>query len=207
MQNPWQVFAVGAVGLLVNGIGVALFFSHRSLAVGHAHSHSHGHSHANAGEDDEDSHAEHHGGNVNMHGVFLHVAGDAVGALIVMASALVNIYVPYDWRVYFDPACSILFSLLILRSALPLIRQSVTILMQSAPKALSMAQLRRDLLQVPAVSGVHELHVWQMAPRYSVATVHLVVDEASATVVNQCNEIFCKRGIHRTTIQIDVEEE
>ena len=207
MQNPWQVFGVGVAGLVINGIGVALFFSHRSLAThghhGHAHSHGHSHNHSH----DDENHNNGKTNNVNLHGVFLHIAGDAVGSLIVVATSLINVYVPYAWRVYFDPCCSIVFALIILRSALPLIRHSIAILMQSVPQHISLTALRQSLLQVAGVANVHELHVWQMASQYNIATVHLVLTNndspPSSSVVTSCNKVFCDAGIHRTTIQIE----
>lgn len=46
-----------------------------------------------------------HGGQLNMKGVFLHVLSDAIGSVIVIATALVSWLVPgYDWlKLYMDP--------------------------------------------------------------------------------------------------------
>ena len=196
LENPWQVFWVGIAGLGINLIGVGLFFSHRSLASHGGHSHSHDHADAN----DHD----HKSGSVNMHGVFLHVLGDAIGSVIVVGTALATIYVPYDWRVYFDPACSIVFALLILKSSIPLIRHCAAILMQSVPKSIVLNDLKKNLLQIAGVDSVHELHVWQMVPNYNVATVHVVAKPVNRdNLILRCNEVFCNVGIHRTTIQLE----
>ena len=195
LEKPWQVFWVGVAGLAINLIGVALFFSHRSLATHGGHSHSHAHAH---------NHEEGKSKSVNMHGVFLHVLSDAIGSFIVIATSLATIYVPYDWRVYFDPSCSIIFALLILKSCVPLIRQCTSILMQSSPKSISLAALKIKLSQIEGVESIHELHVWQMVPNYNVATVHVVARRVNrSTLTRQCNQIFCNFGIHRTTIQFE----
>ncbi len=201
LENPWQVFWVGIVGFIINIIGLGLFFSHRSLAQ-HGHA---GHSHSHHDNDNiKDSEARSGTSSVNMHGVFLHVLGDAIGSVIVVGTALATIYVPFDWSVYFDPCCSILFALLILKSSIPLIKQCSTILMQSAPRSISIVNLKKDLLSVQDVSDVHELHVWQMVPNYNVATVHIISSSFNrVALVKKCNEIFCKAGIHRTTIQLE----
>jgi len=38
-------------------------------------------------------------------------------------------------------------------------RETVDVLMESTPKDLNVAQLVRDVLRVPGVSDVHDLHV------------------------------------------------
>ena len=195
LEDPWQVLYVGVAGFAINLIGLILFFSHRSLASHgtHAgHSHSHGHSHSS-------------NGSVNMHGVFLHVLGDAIGSLIVIGTALATIYVPFFWKIYFDPICSIIFALLILKSSVPLIRHCTSILMQSVPNTISLSDLQKKILLVQGVVSVHELHVWQMVPNYNVATAHIVVtsQQNSLQVLKDCNRIFYDSGIYRTTIQLE----
>lgn len=206
MKNPWQIFIVGVVGLAINVVGVGLFFSHRSLALhsGHAHSHGHGHGHSHNGSDGNNSGGS---GSANMHGVFLHVAGDAIGSVIVIGTALITIYLPFSWKVYFDPCCSVVFSLIILKSSIPLIMHSSKILMQSAPTNVSIAAIRGEIYKINGVVQIHELHIWQLTASYCVATVHLVLDNSENNqqhnVIKQCNEIFCGSNIHRTTIQTE----
>ena len=234
IRNAWTVLVVGAVGFAINLIGFGLFFSHRSLATHAGHSHSHSHHDDNHGsnrfransvgnvndnnDDDVDNDDDKDdkinsveravvagSSSANMHGVFLHIMGDLLGSVIVIATALATIYVPYQWRVYFDPVCTILFSFIILRSSLPLIRHSSAILMQSTPPDVPLPKIRRQLLQIDKVRELHELHVWQMVPRYYVASVHLIVDSLhdSRRIIEESNKLFCRYNIHRTTLQLE----
>lgn len=57
---------------------------------------------------------------MNMHGVFLHVLGDALGNIGVIATALFIWKSDYSWRFYTDPAVSLFISLIIFSSAIPL---------------------------------------------------------------------------------------
>ena len=54
---------------------------------------------------------------------------------------------PTQWKIYFDPVCSIIFALLILKSSLPLIRHCAAILMQSVPSSISFFDLKKKLLR------------------------------------------------------------
>ncbi|CAG8720530.1 7641_t:CDS:2, partial [Dentiscutata erythropus] len=69
--------------------------TNRSSHEAHAHKHENSHSHLH----DNHSHKDH-----NMKGVFLHVLGDALGNIGVIASALFIRYTNFEWRHYADPA-------------------------------------------------------------------------------------------------------
>ena len=61
-------------------------------------------------------------GNLNLHGVFLHLLGDALGSIAAIGVGLCIWLIPdkYNWKYYFDPCASIIVSLIILRSSIPL---------------------------------------------------------------------------------------
>lgn len=207
LRQPELVLIVGGIGLVINIIGLLMFCSHRSLAH---HGHSHGHSHDNEAGD------ESHKGktsNVNMHGVFLHVLSDALGSLIVIGAVLIYLLAPDNndgsvaaWKPYLDPCCSIVFSAFILRSAVPLLKHTVGVLMQSVPANVDLEQLRLDIMCLPGVFSVHDLHVWQLVGAESVVgTVHIVCTaDADRHALFRCvKRIFCKYKVHKTTVQCE----
>jgi len=55
-----------------------------------------------------------------MKGVYLHVMADALGSVIVIISALVIWLTDWEYRMYIDPALSVVLVLLIMRSTWPL---------------------------------------------------------------------------------------
>jgi zinc transporter 1 len=57
---------------------------------------------------------------MNMRGLFLHVFGDALGNLGVVVSGLVIWFAKGKFRFYFDPLVSLILTLIIFSSALPL---------------------------------------------------------------------------------------
>lgn len=137
IHDPRSILIVGALGLLVNLLGLCLFHEHGG---GHGHGHSHGggnkrpahhgtHSHLAAlavNDDDVDmpksvedalqGHGHSHGGGgqskegntdagsqMNMRGVFLHVAADALGSVVVIVSACIMSYTEWEYKKYVDP--------------------------------------------------------------------------------------------------------
>ncbi|KAK4537399.1 hypothetical protein CDCA_CDCA12G3424 [Cyanidium caldarium] len=89
---------VAAAGLVVNLLGLYFFWGY------HVHP---------AGDD-----CDHHH---NMTGVYLHVLADTLGSIgVLLSSFLIR---RYGWH-WSDPACSVLISVLILTSAVPLLQES-----------------------------------------------------------------------------------
>jgi len=68
-------------------------------------------------------------------------------------------------------------SVLLLTSGWELLRHSSSLLMLSVPPHLSVAEVERALLEIPAVCRVHDLHVWSVGQDAVVLSCHLVVDE------------------------------
>ena len=101
---------------------------------------------------------------LNMRGVYLHVLGDALGSVIVIASALIIKFATGHWTIYVDPVMSILMVLLILKTSVPLMRESALILLQTVPTHIKIKEVQDRLLDnVDGVLSVHEFHVWQLA--------------------------------------------
>ncbi len=79
--------------------------SHTQAGNGHGHGHGgHGHSH----------------GSMNMRALLLHVLGDALGNVGVIATGLVIWLTTWSWKFYFDPIISLVITVIIFSSALPL---------------------------------------------------------------------------------------
>ncbi|XP_061706360.1 uncharacterized protein LOC133517179 isoform X1 [Cydia pomonella] len=143
-------------------------------------------------------------GHMNMKGVFLHLLSDALGSLIVVASALVVWLTRWPYRYYLDPALSLVLVILILLSVWPLLRESALILLQTVPTHIQVDAIQRRLLEkVDGVLAVHEFHVWQLAGDRIIASAHIRCRNLSEymKIAEKVKEFFHNEGIHSTTIQ------
>ncbi|WP_312142723.1 CDF family zinc transporter ZitB [Pantoea septica] len=117
----------------------------------------------------------HHGSeekNLNVRAAALHVMGDLLGSVGAIVAALVILYT--GWTPI-DPILSLLVSLLVLRSAWSLLRESLHELLEGAPEVINVEKLARDLtLNIPEVRNVHHVHVWQVGEK-PVVTLHVHV--------------------------------
>ncbi len=172
--------------------------AHDSWHVGHKHS-----------GNQSTSQGGHSHGDLNMRGVFLHVMGDALGNIGVIGSALFIWLTPYWWRFYSDPIISLVITIIILASAIPLCKAASRILLQAVPAGINVDDIKADIQELPGVLGCHHLHVWQLSDTKLVASLHIEVDYdfkgegssrymALARAVRKCLHSY---GIHSSTIQ------
>ena len=57
---------------------------------------------------------------MNMRGILLHVLGDALGNVGVIATGLIIWLTSWSWKFYCDPIISLIITVIIFQSALPL---------------------------------------------------------------------------------------
>jgi len=173
-----------------------------------------------------------------MLGVMIHVIGDAFNNIGVIIAAAVIWQTSYDGRFYADPAVSMGIAVMILLTALPLVKGSGTILLQSAPRGVDLNDVKHDLekvrpkrpanaprrygcdpvtvqpdranshWQIPGIESVHELHIWRLDQKKSIASAHVVVsDQSVATFMDKArtiNECLHAYGIHSLTLQPEI---
>lgn len=110
--------------------------------------------------------------NLNVRAAALHVLGDLLGSVGAIAAALIIIYT--GWTPI-DPILSILVSVLVLRSAWALMKESIHELLEGAPPSLDVDKLKRALTQgIPEIRNVHHIHLWQVGEK-PVMTLHVHV--------------------------------
>jgi len=151
----------------------------------------------------------HSHGDLNMRGVFLHVLGDALGNIGVIGSALFIWLTNFSWRFYADPAISLIITVIILLSAIPLCKAASRILLQAVPENLSIDDITDDIVDLDGIISCHHLHVWQLSDTKLVASLHVQVDfdfkgEGSARYMDlarQIRQCLHEYGIHSSTIQ------
>ncbi|MYW62827.1 cation diffusion facilitator family transporter [Streptomyces sp. SID8379] len=109
---------------------------------------------------------------LNVRGAFLEVAADALGSVAVLISAA--IILTTGWQAA-DPIASIVIGLMIVPRTVKLLRETLNVLLESAPKGVDMAQVRAHILALPGVEDVHDLHAWTITSGMPVLSAHVVV--------------------------------
>ena len=115
------------------------------------------------------------GANLNMRAAFLEVVNDALGSVAVIMSAVV---IALTGWTRIDALAGMLIAGLIVPRAITILREAGSILLESTPPGLNLEEVRRHILEVPHVVGVHDLHASTIATGLPVLTAHVVVEEA-----------------------------
>jgi cobalt-zinc-cadmium efflux system protein len=146
-----------------------------------------------------------HRHNLNLRGAFLHVVSDAIGSVGAIAAGIIMLTT--GWYLA-DPLISIFIGGLILFSSWSLVKESVSVLMQSVPKGIQLEEVRLTIEAVDGVSKVHDLHIWAVTSDIFTLSAHAVVTngEDFHEVLNNIEDTLKERfNIEHTTIQLETE--
>lgn len=111
---------------------------------------------------------------LNLEGALLEVVADLWGSVGVVAAALIVRFTGWS---HADPIIGVAIGLFILPRAYRLAARAVRILVQAAPVDVDLDRLRSELLALPGVVDVHDLHVWTLTSSMDVASVHLMIPD------------------------------
>jgi cobalt-zinc-cadmium efflux system protein len=117
---------------------------------------------------------------LNVRGAFLEVAADALGSLAVIISALVILAT--GWQAA-DPIASLVIGLMIVPRTWKLLRETLDVLLEAAPKDVDMAEVRAHILALDGVEDVHDLHAWTITSGMPVLSAHVVVSSDALSAI------------------------
>lgn len=147
------------------------------------------------------SHEAHH--DLNVRSAFLHVVGDAISSIGVIAAAIILWLTGWTPA---DPLVSLGIAALILVSAVRLLRSSLHILVEGTPEGLSPKEIAAEMGTVPGVVSIHDFHIWNICSGHISLSAHIVTDShrAENTVLTDLKNLLAARfGIDHSTLQVE----
>lgn len=131
---------------------------------------------------------------INMKGAYLHMAGDAVASVGVIAAGLI---IRYTGLQIADPIVSLIIAAIIARSSWGLIQETVNVLLEGAPAGIDVNALADNVLAIEGVSDLHDLHLWTIGDGMNALSCHLIVKEEDAeragSVVQSVKRLLAER--------------
>jgi cobalt-zinc-cadmium efflux system protein len=151
--------------------------------------------------------SKHDHDDLNTRSAFLHVLGDALASVGVIAVGVILLFMDWFWL---DPLVSVMIGVLILFGSGRVLKESIHILAEGMPEGMTATSIAEAMKKVPGISQVHDLHVWTVAPGYIALSAHVTVDDQS---ISQTAETMTalKETLHEgfeiqhTTIQFECE--
>lgn len=113
---------------------------------------------------------------LNIRGAYLHMAADALVSVAVVLGGALYLWQGWGW---IDPVMSLVIAVVIVWGTWGLFSQSLHLLFDGVPQNVDLAAVRQQLLGLPGVVEVHDLHVWSMSTSDIALTAHLVVRDAA----------------------------
>ncbi|GAA2231207.1 cation diffusion facilitator family transporter [Streptomyces amakusaensis] len=111
---------------------------------------------------------------LNVRGAYLEVLNDALGSVAVLVSA--TVILTTGWQAA-DPIASLLIALMIVPRTVKLLRETLRVLLEIAPKDVDMDEVRAHIVALPGVEDVHDLHAWTITSGMPVLSAHVVVSQ------------------------------
>ncbi|MBU0609591.1 MAG: cation diffusion facilitator family transporter [Armatimonadetes bacterium] len=147
-----------------------------------------------------------HHHDLNMRGAYLHVLGDLLASVGVVAGALVMQLT--GWYMA-DPIISALIGLLILGSAWRLLFESVHILLLGVPRHLNVSVIAAAMRQVADVVDIHNVRLWAPCSNVAILSAHVVTcaaDEAQRVRVREELRHVLAHTFGITEVTLELEE-
>ncbi|KAK9279117.1 hypothetical protein L1049_012792 [Liquidambar formosana] len=214
--NGKLMFAIAVFGFLINLIMVAwLGHNHSHHACGdkgHGHDHDHEKEESCALSEEEKANLVPSSpekikilnSNINLQGAYLHVMADMIQSVGVMIAGAI-IWARPDWLMV-DLLCTLIFSVFVLSTTQPMLRNIFGILMERTPGDIDIARLENGLKSIKGVQDVHDLHVWAITVGKIVLSSHVIAKPGvNPNEILQQIRDYCEKTyqIQHVTIQIE----
>jgi cobalt-zinc-cadmium efflux system protein len=141
---------------------------------------------------------------LNLKSAFLHMAADTLVTASVVA---VGIAIALTGWMWLDPAVSLVVSAVIVIGTWGLVKSAFGLALDAVPEGIDAAAVRAHLLEIPGVTGLHDLHIWGMSTTETALTCHLIMPAGhpgDATLGAIAEQLHHRFGIHHATIQIEL---
>jgi len=144
-------------------------------------------------------------GDLNIRGAFVHMLGDALGSIAIIAGAIT---IHYTGWVEVDPVLSMLIGGLIVWTAWDIIQESLNILLEGLPKGIQLDRVAEAARAIQGVLGVHDLHIWSLGSNTHALSCHVLIEDlppsASDRILRELNGMLAESfHIHHTTVQFE----
>ncbi len=145
--------------------------------------------------------------NLNLRGAYLHIIGDALSSVGVVAGGIVILLT--GWYLI-DPLLSILISFVIIHGAWALVKESVSILLESAPSHIDIDTVAKEIGKLAGVREAYHIHVWTITSGVHAMSAHVIIDDQlvsrSRDLLEEIRALLSNKfNIGHSTIQLECE--
>mgnify|MGYP003347107577 CR=1 FL=1 len=144
-----------------------------------------------------------HHHDLNRRSAVVHLLTDAAVSAAVLVSALLVQLTGWE-RI--DAITAIGVGLAVGWSGWELLREALIVALDAVPRGIDLAEVERELLELPGVVDVHHLHVWAMSTSQNALTAHLcrhLGQGDDMELLHTAKQRLALLGIAHSTIQLE----
>jgi cobalt-zinc-cadmium efflux system protein len=141
--------------------------------------------------------------NINIRSAYLHLFGDMLTSVAVLAGGLAIKYLKWTWS---DSVFSLAIALYLLWLSWGIFRSSLRIIMQFTPEEIDIKKIACEIEKIPGVKNIHHVHVWQINDHDLMFEAHIDMSEdikmsCFEKVLEEIKLVLNQNGINHSTIQ------
>lgn len=141
---------------------------------------------------------------LNMRGVFLNMTFDA---LVSVGAVIAGLIILLTGKTIADPIISIVIGSMLIYGSVQIINEAIHILLEGIPEHLKPAEIIQDIKTLPAVMGVDNFHLWNIASQRPALSCHVIVTPAGlmdhVELIEKIKQLLLtKYQIDHSTIEI-----
>jgi cobalt-zinc-cadmium efflux system protein len=144
---------------------------------------------------------------LNIKSAWLHVLGDTLSSVGVIASGLV-VWLT-GWR-YADPAAGLFIGLIIIFGGFRVVREAIGVFLELVPTGHDIEEIAKELCAMPDIQGVHDVHLWSVTHGQLAFTAHIWVHDQPVSKTQALGEkiklMLEERGITHVTLEFQCAE-
>jgi cobalt-zinc-cadmium efflux system protein len=140
---------------------------------------------------------------LNVEGAYQHILNDLFAFIATLIAGLVMVFTGFTRA---DAIASLIVVALMVVAGVRLVRDSSRILLEAAPTSVDVDAIGAELAAIPAVTEIHDLHVWQITSGQTALSAHVIVaDHADchSTRADLEQLLQDRHDIGHTTLQVD----
>ncbi len=150
---------------------------------------------------------KHSHANLNIRSAYLHIIGDALSSVGVVVGGIIILQT--GWYLI-DPILSILISFVIIFGAWALVKESVSILLESVPSHIDIDTVATEIAKLAGVREAYHIHVWTITSGVHAMSAHVIIDDQlvsrSRELLDEIRELLSNKfKIGHSTIQLECE--
>lgn len=141
--------------------------------------------------------------NLNMKSAYLHLFGDMLTSVAVLAGGVTIKYLGWSWT---DGIFSISIAIYLLLLSWKIFRSSLRILMQFTPEEIEINKIAAEIVTIQGVKNIHHVHVWQINDHDLMFEAHIDLSDdlkvsGFESILKDIKAVLLKNGISHSTIQ------